>query len=190
VKQLAIFMLAALPLLTPTLMGQEAKKVQEPEYGGVFFYLDPAGALTPLERQQPAEGLRMKMRGPLGILGPAGGGESVLIFKGAHSAVRFKAGQEIQFVIRLDLPGVEPCSLVNLGMLQVAKNERSIVLEDGCSTTGYSADTRSPNLRHPNFSKYGEGSLKLSPAEPLVPGEYLLVSMVGRGFFLFGVDPK
>ena len=50
-KYVALLMLTALPLLT--LVAQEVKKVQEPEYIGIVFSVDPAGALSPLEKQQP-----------------------------------------------------------------------------------------------------------------------------------------
>ena len=182
-KQIALFILTALPFLTLT--GQEVKKVQEPEYIGVIFYLDPAGALTPLERQQSNSAFKLKAMG-------YGGGQSSIIYKGSHSPVRFKAGQEIQFVVRMQAaPGIEPDSLVNLDVLKVSKNERAIItVKVGPMGLGGAKSRKGETLRPLNFSKYGEQSLKLAPAEPLEPGEYLITSIGGRGAFLFGIDPK
>jgi hypothetical protein len=93
VKYLVLLMLTALPLLT--LVAQDQKKVQEPEYIGVVFYLDSTGALSPMERQQP--NVQTKIIG-LGY----GGAKTSTIFKGSKSAVRFKSGQDIRFVVRLN----------------------------------------------------------------------------------------
>lgn len=182
VKRIGLFMLSALPMFT--LMGQEAKKVQEPEYIGVVFYLDPAGALTPLERQQSNSEFKTKALG-------FGGGQSSIIYKGSKSPVRFKVDQEIQFVVRLNAPGIEPDSLVNLDVLKVSKSERAIVtIKVGAMGLGGAKSRKGETLRPLNFSKYGENSLKFSPAQPLEPGEYVITSRGGQGAFLFGIDPK
>ena len=118
-KYAALLMLTALPFLT--LVGQEIKKVQEPEYIGVVFALDPAGALTPLERQQP--NTQTKVIG-LGY----GGAKTSIIFKGTASLVRFKAGQDIQFVVRLNTAGIEPESLVDWKFSRYTKDHREIVI--------------------------------------------------------------
>jgi hypothetical protein len=182
VKQIALFMLTAMFFLP--LMGQETKKVQEPEYIGVVFYLDPAGELIPLERQQSNAAFKVKAMG-------FGGGQSSITYKGPKSPVRFKAGQVIQFVVRLNAPGIEPDSLVNLDALKVSKDERSIVtIKVGAMGMGGAKSRKGESLRPLTFSKYGEQSLKVAPAEPLEPGEYVITNAGGRGAFLFGVDPR
>jgi hypothetical protein len=180
-KYVAILMLTALPLLT--LVGQEAKTVQEPEYIGTVVYLDPAGTLTPLEKQQP--NTQTKVIG-LGY----GGAKTSIIFNGPASPVRFKAGQDIQFVVRLNAPGIDPETLVNLNVLKVTKGRREVVIAKAGSMGMNARSTSGESLRSLNFSKYGENSLKLSPATPLEPGEYVITTKFGQSAFLFGIDPK
>ena len=180
-KYVALFMLTALPLLT--LVGQEVKKVQEPEYIGVVFSLDSTGALTPLERQQANYQSKVRAFG-------YGGAQTSSVFKGPKSPVRFKVGQNIQFVVRLNMPGVEPDSYVKLNVLKVSKDQREILMAKvgsmGLSTKSTSGDS----LCTLNFAKYGEQSLKFTPATPLEPGEYAIAAMGGQSSFLFGVDPQ
>jgi hypothetical protein len=162
-----------------------AKKVQEPEYVGVVFCLDPAGALTPLERQQSNAAFKTKALG-------FGGGQNSIIYKGARSPVRFKVGQELQFVVRLQVPaGIEPDSLVNLDVLKVSKNERAIITAKvGAMGLGGAKSQKGETSRPLNFSKYGEESLKISPAQPLEAGEYVITTRLVAGSFLFGVDSQ
>lgn len=180
-KKIALLMLTALPFLA--LVGQEVKKVQEPEYIGVVFYLDPAGSLSPLERQQPNFQTKVKALG-------YGGAQSSTIFKGSKSPVRFKAGQDIRFIVRLNASGIEPDSLVKLNVLKVAKDQREIVMAKA-GAMGFGAKSTNGEAQRPlNFSKYGEQSLQVSPAGPLEPGEYVITSMGGQSGFLFGIDAQ
>jgi hypothetical protein len=181
VKYVAFLMLTALPFLT--LAGQEVKKVQEPEYIGIVFTLDPAGALSPLERQQPNTQTKVIGMG-------YGGAKTSIIFKGPTSPVRFKAGQDIQFVVRMNAPGIDPESLVNLDVLKVSKDHREVVIAKAGSMGMNSKSTSGESQRPLNFSKYGEQSLKLSPAEPLGPGEYVITTKLGQSAFLFGIDAQ
>jgi len=181
VKYVALFMLTALPLLT--LVGQEVKKVQEPEYIGIVFSLDPAGTLSPLERQQANIQTKVKAFG-------YGGAQSSSVFKGPKSPVRFKAGQDIQFVVRLNVPGIEPDSLVKLNVLKVSKDQREIIMAKVGSMGMSSKSTSGESLCTLNFTKYGEQSLKFAPAVSLEPGEYVITTMGGQSGFLFGIDPQ
>ena len=176
-------MLSILPVFT--LIAQEAKKVQEPEYIGVVFFLDPGGTLTPLERQESNAAFKVKAMG-------FGGGKGSIVYKGGKSPVRFKVGQELQFVVRLHVPaGIEPDGFVNLDVLKASKNERSITtMKVGAMGIGGAKSQKGEALRALNFSKYGEDSLKVSPVQPLEAGEYVITSRGGRGSFLFGIDKK
>jgi hypothetical protein len=179
-KYITFVLLTTLPFIT--FAAQEVTKVQEPEYIGIVFSLDPAGALTPLERQQP--NFQTKVKG-LGY----GGAQSSTVFKGSRSPVRFKADQDIWFVVRLNAPGVEPDSLVKLDVLKVAKNQREMVIAKA-GAMGFGAKSTNGEAQRPlNFTKYGEQSLQVSPAGPLDPGEYVITTMGGNSF-LFGIDPK
>jgi hypothetical protein len=174
--------LIVLPLFT--LVAQDAAKVREPEYIGVVVYIDSAngGALTPLERQQPNRATKIKGLG-------FGGGEASVTFDGPKSSTRFKVGQEVEFVVRVNAPGIEPDSLVNLDALTVAKDKRVIVTAKAALFKG-SKTLNGQTLRPLNFSKYGDNSLKFSAAQPLEPGEYVITTKGGSSAFLFGVDPK
>jgi hypothetical protein len=183
VKKIALLMLTALPFLTLAAQ-MDVKAVKEPEYLGVVFYLDPTGALSPLERQQP--NIQSKAIG-LGY----GGAKTSTIYKGAKSPVRFKAGQDIQFVVRMNAPGIEPDSLVKLDVLKVSKDQREMLLaKAGAMGFGGVKSTNGQTSQTLNFSKYGEQSLKVSPAGPLGPGEYVITAMGGQSRFLFGIDPQ
>jgi hypothetical protein len=162
---------------------QEAKKVQEPEYIGVVFSLNSEGTLFPLERQQPNIQTKVKAFG-------YGGAQSSSVFKGSRSPVRFKAGQDIEFIVRLNLPGIEPDTLIELNVLKVSKDQREIIMEKVGAMGMSSKSSNGETLRTLNFAKYGEQSLKISPAAPLEPGEYVITTMGGQSGFLFGIDPK
>jgi hypothetical protein len=180
VKKIALLMLVALPVLT--LIGQEVKKVQEPEYIGIVFSLDSTGTLIPLERQQA--NYQTKEKG-LGY----GGVQTSSFFKGSKSSVRFKAGQDIQFVVRPSSTAIEPDTIVKLHVLKVTKNQRLIVLAK-TDAMGYgSKSTAGQSLLALNFARYGAVSLKFSPATPLNPGEYVITAG-GQTGFLFGIDPQ
>lgn len=177
-----VAMLAVLPLFT--LIAQDAAKVSEPEYIGVVAHLDSAhgGVLAPLERQQPNRATKIKGAG-------FGGGEASITFDGPKSSTRFKVGEQVEFVVRVNAPGIEPDSLVNLDVLTVAKDKRVIVTAKVKLFKG-SKTLNGQTLRALNFSKYGDNSLKFSPAQPLEPGEYVITTKGGSSGFLFGVDPK
>ena len=119
-----------------------------------------------------------------------GGAKTSIIFKGPTSPVRFKAGQDIQFVVRMNAPGIDPESLVNLDVLKVSKDHREVVIAKAGSMGMNSKSTSGESQRPLNFSKYGEQSLKLSPAEPLGPGEYVITTKLGQSAFLFGIDAQ
>jgi hypothetical protein len=174
--------------------------VQEPEYTHVIFYLDPAGVLIPLERQKTSLEVKTKFGG-------LGGMQTQMSYKGSRSPVRFRAGQAIQFVVRVPppvatLPGMEPPPQddpVKLNVLKVSKDQRlnvSAKLGGGALMTGVGSLKTVETLRTLKFSKYGEQSTQVSPAEPLEPGEYVMTTALGgmmgmgNGDFLFGIDPK
>lgn len=152
----------------------------------ILFYLDPTGALVPLERQQSNTAFKVKYMG-------YGGAQSSTTYKGAKSPVRFKAGQDIQFVVRVQTVAsaleTEPDGMVNLSALKTSKDERSIIfIKTGPMGFGAKSDVKAGLPL--KYNRYGERSLKVSPAEPLEPGEYVMKTGASLGGFLFGVDPK
>jgi hypothetical protein len=162
---------------------QDVENVQEPEYIGTVFFLNPAGALLPLEKQLPNTQAKA-------IAGGLGGAKVSVIFNGPASPVRFKVGQDIQFVVRLNANGIDPESLVSLEVLKVSKDHREVVAARAGSLGLSSKSTSGEFTRPLNFSKYGQQSVKLSSAEPLAPGEYVITTRRERSAFLFGIDPN
>jgi hypothetical protein len=178
-KTVALLVLTAFSFLS--LAAQDTTKVQEPEYTGTVFSLDPAGTLTPLEKQQPNIQSKVKAFG-------YGGAQTSTIYKGAKSPVRFKAGQDIQFVIRAGR-GVDPDSLIKLNVLSVSKDQRSVTMAKiGSMGFGGVKSTNGEAQQALNFKKYGEQSYTVSPAQPLAPGEYAFT--FGQYAFLFGIDAQ
>ncbi len=133
--------------------------------------------------------------------------QTQMSYKGSRSPVRFRAGQAIQFVVRVPppaatLPGIEPPPQddpVKLNVLKVSKDQRlnvSLKMGGGLVMTGVGRAKTVETLRTLKFSKYGLGSLKVSVVEPLEPGEYVMTTALGgmiglgNGDFLFGIDPE
>jgi hypothetical protein len=170
-------------LLSSDLFAQEAKKVQEPEYLGIFFLLDSAtGSLIPLERQ-PAE-----HKATTKVLG-WGGGKSIIEIKGEKSPIRFKEGRKLEFVVRVSSQLVDPMSILQLFSLESKKGNRQLVTtKAGCM--GISIKRVMNEKMVPfNSAKYGESSFKITPAQNLSPGEYTLGAPGTNDGFCFGIDP-
>lgn len=162
-------------------------KVQEPEYLGQPHYLDPAsGALTPLEKQ----GAVMKVG--MNWVGDMKGAYQV---KGAKSPIRLASNQKIEFVVRVASLHVDPTGVIQLVLLKAKSNKRELVAMKGGLFGDMTVDSHAGAI-DVNASKYGESSLKITPAQPLAPGEYALKAPDATGtgsaqseiFYCFGVD--
>jgi len=171
-----LLILLTAPLST---RAQNAAKVQEPEYKNVFFALSTTDAsLLPLERQTGT------LQEKVGF----GGGESFAEIKGERSPIRFKADQQLSFVVRLDSPETDPGSAVQFFSWQPKKNGRKLVISKAgvMGTSGTTGFARIPF----DAGRYGESSAKVTPTKPLAPGEYGLGSPLGNpNLFSFGIDP-
>lgn len=168
-------------LLLGVSAAQEAGKPTEPEYNRIAFYLDAQGSLVPLERQQVNVQMKVKALG-------YGGGKSSAIFEGAKSPVRFKADENVQFVVRLDTHGEDPTTLINLDVLTPKKNTREIVVAKAGPMGLHGESTRGANTLIINCAKYGEHSIRFLPGAKLRPGEYVITTKGSREGFLFGID--
>jgi hypothetical protein len=168
-------------ILCHAVLGQEAKKLQEPEYLGVFFFLDSTtGALVPLERQTPEVKSRSKS---LGLRG----GESSFEFKGSKSPVRFTADQRLEFVVRVSSQQIDPVDAIQFFSFESKQGTRELVLyKESFKRTGSVVMERVIRF---NAVKYGESSFKVTPAQNLPPGEYSLGAMHRGDGFCFGIDP-
>jgi len=160
-----------------------APAVVEPEYANEVELLGSDGKLTPLDRQTPhveAKSsnyvFKVKMQGR----------ESI---PGTQSTVR--VGTQPVFVVKAHLGDTDPSTLIHLYKLDIGKNERYYVMSDA-SATAFSGGKSSmtPQTVVPlTIVKYGESSFKITPAQPLVPGEYVFPGLAGTAF-CFGVDAK
>ena len=162
-------------------------KVQEPEYLSQPHYLDPtSGALTPLEKQ----GAVMKVG--MNWVGDMKGAYQV---KGGKSPVRLASNQKIEFVVRVASLHVDPSSVVQLVLLKAKGSKRELVAMKGGLFGDMTLNSHAGAVDL-NASKYGESSLKITPVQPLAPGEYALKAPDATGigsaqseiFYCFGVD--
>jgi hypothetical protein len=157
---------------------------QEPDYANSFFYLEVSGGLKPLERE------------PLGMVGRAkafgfGGADVNYQVLGERSPVRFSAGTPIQLVVKLQDRDVDPATLVVLYPLKVDKGKRQLLISSvGFLSMHNKSDMQSKQLQMV-FTKYGQGSVRITPANPLPPGEYA-IAVSGKDqqptVYCFGID--
>jgi hypothetical protein len=167
-------------ILCSAVLGQDVRKVQEPEYLGNFFLLDSStGNLIPLERQTPATTAK----------GTGYAGEEVSIeFKEEKSPVRFKEGQELQFVVLVSSQQTDPQTLQFFslasknGKRRLVTAKRNFMGTKGKSVMGEKAVPF-------NATKYGTSSFKITAAQKLSPGEYVLGAPGTHDGFCFGIDP-
>jgi hypothetical protein len=178
-----VFALSLCALLLCVSAGaQETSKVQEPEYDFVYQYLDQAnGSLKALERQTPSSSFKLKFMG-------YGGGKSTYEVKGGKSPVRFKADQKIELVVRGIPATIDPSSVIKLVRFDAKKDKRELIIGK-VGALGVGSSTMNPDAGSMpiNTTRYGSYSLRISPAEPLGPGEYGVIS--SSQFFCFGIDP-
>jgi hypothetical protein len=165
----------------PALSEQEIPA--EPQYAGVFTRLD-AGKLVPLEHQTAVA--KSTNRGFI-----VSSMKHLLKLKGAKSSVRFHSAPTLEFLVRMDRPGLmDPGSFYILRKLEVKQDSREMTFMSArVAPIGIFArrDLRTEGILPLEFSNYGQSSLKLT-AHDLVPGEYALSRASGRQLFLFGMD--
>ena len=155
----------------------------EPEFSDMFYRLDGEKLVT-LERQNStmrggASGfvyMKMKLSAD---------------FPGAKSPIRFQSGV-LALIVRPLGGGYaagDPNSMYYLRKLEQRKNARRLTMMDGhVSPVGSSISTNLIAGALPvEFTKYGEGSLKLTTGT-LPPGEYAVGRAYGQAAFCFGVD--
>lgn len=168
--------------------GQEVNKIHEPEFMWTFYLLDSAtGNLSPLERQKPEH-----INKSVNIEG-LGGGKELIQLKGAQSSLRFKEGQKLDFVVMVPSQNTDPQEIVQFYSLESDKNKDVRRLIARKSSYGMFTNKSKSLLGESeisfNASKYGASSLKITPDEDLIPGEYALTGPSVRDAFCFSVDP-
>jgi hypothetical protein len=166
------FCLFALPfaLLFITVVSAQQEKPFEPEYFSVFYYLPASGSPIELERQIPTNTLK--------------GSKLLLSIPGEKSPARVIAGSPIQFVVRVTEAFDKAVATLQLFRFEIQNGTRVI-------------STRKPTNKSRNIvtglklsaEPYGSSSLKVTPAQPLSPGEYCISRNTIPQGFCFGVDP-
>jgi len=174
----AIF--CALFLFVSNSQAQVEKKPEEPEYIGVFFFLNE-GKLSGLERQKPDTKVKVKGMG-------FGGAESLLQINGERSPVRFKSDQTLELVVRVTSQATDPMSLIQFFRFEAKKGMRRLQLAKAGSMGMNGKSTINQNAVSFNAVKYGESSFKIVPANDLGPGEYCLSGQGNQDAFCFGID--
>jgi hypothetical protein len=163
----------------------DSQSLTEPEFSDVFFRLDTAGKLIPLERQTAT------------IQGKASGFivmnmKSLFEILGGQSPVRFHTGETLDFVVRsfVVTTAVDPNTVYALHRLDKKKNKREMIVMTGHASPGGASMNTNPvqGVLHVEFSRYGKSSLKIT-AGALAPGEYALSPHAyAQTIFCFGVD--
>ena len=170
--------------LASLLLAEEPKKIIEPEYQNVVFYLDTTSTnLIPLERQKPSVRVRVK------ALGYAGS-EKIMEIKGEKSPNRFTAGQTLEFIVRVSSQQTDPQSYIDFFKLESKNGNRQIVLaKAGTMGINGRSTTKDASVAF-DAAKYGGASFKFRAAVELPPGEYEVSTIHAKDAFCFGVDPK
>lgn len=175
--------LAAL-VSTGTLNAQELRSapVAEPQYINSFLTVDANGKLIDLERQTVTFKTKMK------VLPGYASVKMTTQFKPGLSSVRLPA--TAQFIVR-GRTVIDPVSRFELRALKGSKDHREFVMTQGHgSILGGSATSNPSEGAVPiRFEEYGTSSYRITPAQPLEPGEYALaVRGLVTELYCFGVD--
>jgi len=165
-------------------VGSAAGAVKEPDYIGSFCFRNAAtGELTPLARETGSSAIDIKAMG-------FGGAETYMRVAGDRSAVRLREGEPIDFVVLASSQSVDPQSIAQLVILDVAGGERRLPIARaasmGLSGRGVLTESQIALRAVP----YGRSSFLLTPVEPLGPGEYAFAGPTPGVGFSFGVDPN
>lgn len=162
-----------------------SNQVVEPKYVNSFSAVDSTGRLIELEHENVTT-FHSKMK-------PLPGYATVRVtaeFKPAHSSIRLPANA--QFVV-LGRSALDPATLYELRILKFTKDHREILTTTAHGTLlGGSGTSRvDEGAIQIRFENYGTNSYKISPQQPLAPGEYAL-SFRGSvsDLYCFGVDAK
>jgi hypothetical protein len=167
-------------LFCHTAVGQQAGSAPEPQFNGIFFYIDgQTGELKQLEQQTPRASAKMKAFG-------VGGMKVTLEMDGEKSPVRFQAGQPIILIVRVSNPREDPGGTIGMTLYQPKNGKRlSVPINTHAFGMGASKNT-DPSVRY-NYERYGESSLKLT--FPNIPqGEWCIGNNDSKFNNCFGVE--
>jgi len=114
--------------------------------------------------------------------------------EGEKSPVRFKRGEKLDFIVKLNSQQDDPQRKIQFVLFESVKGKRQWVLQNASAAEfagGNVKDISRKKMVPYNVAKYGESSFKVSPVNQLSRGEYLLcLNEASASFpsFCFGID--
>jgi len=157
-----------LVLLFLAVASAQEEKVFEPEYFSVFYYLGVSGHGIELERQIPNQILK--------------GDKFLLTIPSEKSPVRFNADSKMQFIVRVTEDFDKATATMQLMRFDVHDGMRQLSVKKPAKNGGFGTGLKL------NAAKYGSSSIKLTPSQEMLPGEYCLSRTTIRQGFCFGID--
>lgn len=156
----------ALALLFTTGAFPQEEKTSEPEYFSVFYYLQAPAQFVDLERQTPT--ITRK------------GNKFSYVIPGEKSPVRI-ANSKVQFLVRVAEDFDKAGATMQLFRFEAGDGKRQLRVK------GPGSGLKAASLKL-NAERYASSSLKLSPLQELVPGEYCVSRTTIAQGFCFGID--
>jgi hypothetical protein len=176
-------MFAVVPLITVILSAQDAQ-LPVPQYDEVFYRYDRSvGRLVDLERQVAAVESKPKALGFAGY-------KASFYLRGAHSPVRFREGDELEFVFSLPLR-TDPHTVQFLVLRKSGSRREFILLQSNRPSplgVGTAKDVSERSAVPYEIQKYSDSAYRLVPSKPLPPGEYTLSLSTNNVAYSFGID--
>jgi hypothetical protein len=168
---LFLLFMGGIVTLSPAAGAQE-NKVVEPETIGIIFWRDPAtNALVPLDRET------ISVKASPGFFKAS----AKLRVNGVAARLRLQ-NQKPEFIVQL-ANGVDP-NKIKLYLLKVDGGKRVTTV---ATASAFGSTSQLQTLPF-DVTKYGQNSYKLTPSQPLVPGEYVLNATDSTDAFCFAID--
>lgn len=177
--------IAALVLALANILGSTEAEAQSTLHGPAYIGVIEAvvdGRRVPLERLSGVMAARSRSMF-------IGGVEAGWDFDGRSSPIRIRQGQEFFFVARFSNES-DPQAIFAMNRMKQTKKARMVPIMRTGSILQSSGTVRNTEFVIPlTFEPYEKDFVKIQPASPLAPGEYIISFGGGaaRGFGL-GVD--
>ena len=149
-------------------VAEPANTVAEPDLIGVLYFENQFGSLQSLEQNRGVPRKRVSGNSQ----------QTYWEMAGASSPVRFKSGQKMLFVIRLE-NGIDPTTF-SLFPLETKNDSRR--------TGSDPRNKTAPMTLLFNVTKIGESTYSLMPSQDLAAGEYAFSPKNSDAAYCFGVD--
>lgn len=154
----------------------------EPQYLNSFYALGVNGTLVELERKTVTFHAKTKMLPGYATV------KMTTEFKPGQSPVR--VAPAAQFIVRGRAP-IDPVSRFELRALKQSKDHREFTMTQGHGSVFGASATSNPDegAISIRFEEYGADSYRITPDQPLPPGEYALaVRGLVSELYCFGID--